>query len=145
CGFRASIPLGAAWAATRLASRFSAATRHFIWACAIAIALLLPFAAIVMPRWSVATPAPVARLASIARQQANRSKVPNVVPGELLVANAVGKPENSSPSGLKPWTIATWIWITGAVIVFSYALIGRFAAWRLYRTTRRVEHSWFRD
>ena len=42
CGFRASIPLGAAWATTRLASRFSAATRHFIWACAIAIALLMP-------------------------------------------------------------------------------------------------------
>jgi beta-lactamase regulating signal transducer with metallopeptidase domain len=62
-----------------------------------------------------------------------------------LGANAIGKPEDSSPSGLKPRTIATWIWITGAVIVFSYALFGHFAAWRLYRTTRKVEHSWFRD
>ncbi len=144
CGFRASIPLVAAWAGTRLASRFPAATRHFIWACAIVIALLLPLAAMLMPRWSVATPAPVARFASITRRQATPSKVPNVVPGELLAANAISKPEDSSPSGLKPGAIATWIWITGAFVVFSYALIGHFAAWRLYRTTRKLEHSWLR-
>jgi hypothetical protein len=138
CGFRASFPLASAWAATRLASRFPAANRHFIWACAIVMALLLPLAAIVIPRWSVATPAPVARLASIAHQQATTSRVPTIAPGELLGANAIGKPEDSSPSGLKPRTIATWIWITGAVIVFSYALFGHFAAWRLYRTTRKV-------
>lgn len=144
CGFRASIPLAAAWAATRLVSRWSAATRHFIWAWAIAIALLLPLAAIVMPRWSVATPAPVARLASIARQPANPPRVPNVAPGELA-SPAIGKPEDGSASGLRPWTIATWIWVTGAVGVLSYVLIGHFAAWRLYRTTRKIEHSWLRD
>ena len=31
CGFQASLPAGIAWAATRLASRSSAATRHFMW------------------------------------------------------------------------------------------------------------------
>ena len=68
-GFRASLPVGLAWAATRLAPRSSAATRHFMWACAIASALFLPIATIATPRWSVAPPAQLARLASTARQK----------------------------------------------------------------------------
>ncbi len=56
CGFRASFPLGIAWAVTRLLPRSSAATRHFTWACAIAIAALLPITAIAIPRWSVTPP-----------------------------------------------------------------------------------------
>jgi hypothetical protein len=54
-GFRASLPVGVAWAATRWESRCSAATRHFIWACAIAIAVLLPLTTILMPRWIIGT------------------------------------------------------------------------------------------
>lgn len=148
-GFRASILLGAAWAVTRLASRSSAATRHFIWACAIAIALLLPLATIVTPRWSVVTPAPIARLASVARLEASTEATPSTVPiiaaGERIGVDTVGKPTNSKPGGPQPWTIATWIWITGVVGVFSYGLMGHFAAWRLYRTTRKVEHLWVED
>jgi hypothetical protein len=40
CGFRASFRIGIAWAVTRLLPRSSVATRHFTWACAIAIAAL---------------------------------------------------------------------------------------------------------
>lgn len=145
CGFRASIPLGAAWAATRLASHSSAATRHFIWACAITIALLLPLAAIVTPRWSVATPAPLTRLASVDRLGAAPFALPRFATGERIRVDATGKPEHSKPSRFKPWIIAIWIWITGAVIVFCYALMGHFAAWRLYRTARKLRHSWLRD
>jgi beta-lactamase regulating signal transducer with metallopeptidase domain len=145
CGCRASIPLGAGWAATRLASRSSAATRHFIWACAITIALFLPLAATVTPRWSVATPAQLTRLASVDRLEAAQFIVPSFATGERIRVDARDKPEHSNPSGVNPWIIATWIWITGAVIVFCYALIGHFAAWRLYRTTRTVERSWFKD
>lgn len=142
CGFRASIPVGMAWAATRLASRSSAATRHFIWACAIAIAVLLPLATIVTPRWSVAAPAPLARFASAARTEAAPSTIPSVAATERIGVDAGGKPKDRRPSGLPPWIIAAWIWITGAVVVFCYALMGHFAAWRLYRTTRRIEDAW---
>jgi beta-lactamase regulating signal transducer with metallopeptidase domain len=146
CGFRAIFPVGIAWAATRLASRSSAATRHFIWACAIAIAVLLPLATIVTPHWSVATPAPVARLASAAGLVASPAAAPSAVEsaagGERIDVDAAGEPENSRPSGLRPWTIVTWIWITGAVVVFSYTLMGHFAARRLYRTTGKAEHWW---
>jgi beta-lactamase regulating signal transducer with metallopeptidase domain len=134
-----------AWAATRLASRSSAATRHFIWACAIAIAVLLPLATIVTPRWSVATPTPVARLASAARIEAAPSIIPSVAATERIGVDAGGKPQDRRPSGLTPWIIAAWIWIPGAVVVFCYALMGHFAAWRLYRTTRRIEGAWIQD
>jgi beta-lactamase regulating signal transducer with metallopeptidase domain len=145
CGFRASIPLAAAWAATRLASRFSAATRHFIWACAITIALFLPLAATVTPRWSVGTPAQLTRLASVDRLATAQSTVPTFATGQPIRVDARRKPEHSNSSGVKPWIIATWIWLTGAAIVFCYALMGHIAAWRLYRTTRKVEDPWFKD
>jgi hypothetical protein len=145
CGFRASLPVGIAWAATRLASRSSAATRHFIWACAIAIAVLLPLATIVTPRWRVATPAPIARLASAARIEAAPSTIPSVAGTERIGVDAGEKAKDRRPSGLTPWTIATWIWITGAVAVLCYVLMGHLAAWQLYRTTRRIQDSWIQD
>src|SRR5260370_37869868 len=120
CGSRASLPLGLAWAATRLASRSSAATRHSIWSCAIAIAVLLPLVTIVTPRWGVATHAPVARLVSAARTEAAPSTIPSVAATDRIRLDAAGKPKDRRPSGLTPWIIATWIWITGALTVFSY-------------------------
>lgn len=144
-GFRASLPVGAAWAVTRLSPRSSASTRHFLWACAIAIAVLLPLTTIVAPRWSVATPAPLARFASAARVEAARPTIPSGVATARSELDAANKPKDRRPSGLAPWSIATWIWIAGAVGVFCYALMGHFAAWRLYRTTRKVEESWIQN
>jgi beta-lactamase regulating signal transducer with metallopeptidase domain len=146
CGFRASLPVCIAWAATRLlASRSSAASRHFVWACAIAIALLLPFARIVTPRWSVANPAPIARLTSAARIKVAPPTISNVAATERIATDAADKPKDRRPIGFTPCAIATWIWITGAFVVFCYALIGHFAAWRLYRTTRRIQDCWIQD
>ena len=146
CGFRASLPVGIAWATTRLASRSSAATRHFIWACAITIALLLPLSMIVTPRWSVVTPTPLARLASVAHIEAAPSTVRSVATTERIGLDAaVGAPKNRRPGGLTPWRIATWIWMSGTAVVFGYVLLGHFAAWRLYRTTRKMQHSWIQD
>ena len=144
-GFRASLPLGIAWAATRLASRSSAATRHFMWASAIAIALLLPFATIVTPRWSVASPEPLARLASTARTETTPSTIPSLATTERIGGDAAGKPKDHRPGGLTPWMVASWIWITGAVAVLCYVLMGHLAAWQLYRTTRRIQDSWIQD
>jgi beta-lactamase regulating signal transducer with metallopeptidase domain len=145
CGFRASFPAGMAWAATRLASRSSAATRHFIWACAIGIAVLLPLTTIVTPRWSVAVPAPLAGLASAARIEAAPSTTPSIATTERIGVDAVGRPKDRRPSGLTPAMVATWIWMIGAVVVSCYVLMGYFAAWRLYRTTRRMQDSWIEN
>jgi Beta-lactamase/BlaR1 peptidase M56 len=145
CGFRASLPVGIAWAATHLASRSSAATRYFVWACAISTAALLPLATLVTPRWRIAGPVPLARLASGAGIEAAPSIIPSVAPTERIGVDAADEPKDRRPSGLTLWIIATWIWITGAVVVFSYALMGHFAAWRLYRTTRMIQGSWIED
>jgi len=145
CGFLASLPAVIAWAATRLASRSSAATRHFIWACAITIAVLLPLTTIVTPRWSVVAPVPLARLASTARREVVPSTIPRVATTKRLGADAPARPKDRWPGGLTPWAIATWIWMTGAVVVACYVLMGYFAARRLYRTTRRIRDSWIQD
>src|SRR5260370_19008676 len=145
CGFRASLPVGIAWATTRLPFRSSAATRHFIWASAITIALLLPLSMIVTPRWSVVTPAPLARLAPTTRIEAGPSTVRSVARTERIGLDAAGTPKNRRPGGLTPWIIATWIWTTGAAAVFGDVLLGHFAAWRLYRTTRKIHDAWIQD
>lgn len=145
CGFQATLPLGGAWVTTRFASRFSAATRHFIWACATAIAVLLPLATIVVPRWSVAAPASFARLASTTHIVAAPSTIRSVPTTEPLRAYAAVRPKGGQPGGLTLRALAISIWITGAVVVFLYALTGHFGAWRLYRATRGRRDSWTRD
>ena len=142
CGFRASFPICIAWAVTRLVPRSSAATRHFTWACAIAIAALLPIATIVTPRWSVTAPAPLARLASTTRLDAVPSTNPSVSTTERTGLDSTLRAKDPRPVGLPLSMIATWIWFAGAVVVFCYVVIGYSAAWRLYRTTRRIRKSW---
>ena len=50
---RATVLLLAAWLATRMLRRASAATRHLIWASAVAGVLTLPVLAAVVPAWNV--------------------------------------------------------------------------------------------
>lgn len=142
CGFRASFPVGIAWAVTRLLPRSSAATRHFTWACAIAIAALLPITRIAIPRWSVTPPVPLARLASTTRIDTVPSTKPSVATAERIGLDSTLRPKNRRPRVLTPSTIATWIWIAGAGVVFCYVVIGHFAALRLYRTARRLQKPW---
>lgn len=145
CGFRASFPLSAALAVTRLTFRSSAATRHFVWGCAIAIAVLLPLSEILTPRWSVTAPAPLARLASAARLEAAPSTIPGIGTAEQIRPGPIQRPKDRWSAGFMPWRVAAWIWGAGAVVVSCYVLMGYFAAWRLYRTTQKVEDSRLQD
>ena len=52
---RASVVLCAAWALTSMMRRASAATRHFVWSCAIAGAILASALGSLGPRWPVLT------------------------------------------------------------------------------------------
>jgi beta-lactamase regulating signal transducer with metallopeptidase domain len=145
CGVRASLPAGFAWAATRLASRSSAAARHSMWASAIAIALLLPVATLATPHWNIGAPTPLARLVSTARTQTAAAAIRNVATTGRIEPEATSRPNDLRQDALTLWTIASWIWTTGAVLVFCYVLIGHFAAWRLYRTTRTIRNSWVQE
>jgi len=77
--------------------------------------------------------------------EAAPSNIPRGVVTSRSELDAANKPKDRWPSGLVSWRITTWIWIAGAVGVFCYALMGYFAAWRLYRTTRKVEESWIQN
>jgi beta-lactamase regulating signal transducer with metallopeptidase domain len=143
-GFRACLPVAIAWVTTRLASRSSAATRYLIWACAIAIAVVLPLTIALTPRWRVAAPTSLARLASPARIEAGPTTIRSTAPPEQIGLDAAAS-RNRRPGRLSPRTLASWIWIIGAVGVVCYALMGHFAAWRLYRAARRIDHSYFQN
>jgi beta-lactamase regulating signal transducer with metallopeptidase domain len=145
CGFRASFPVGLAWVVTRLLSRSSAATRHFTWACAISIAALLPIMTVAMPHWSVSAPAPLTRLASPAHIEPVPATQSSVATTERIGPHATVKPNNRRPGAFTPWEIAIWIWITGAAGIFCYVVMGHLAAWRLYRTTRRMQKPWIEE
>ncbi len=146
CGFRASFPVGIAWVVTRLLSRSSAATRHFTWACAISIAVLLPITTVATPRWSVTPPAPLARLASNTRIEAVQSTDSDVAMTKQIGVDSTLRPTIRRRRGsITLSTIAAWVWIMGVVVAFCHVLIGHFAAWRLYRTTRRMQNSWIQD
>src|SRR5438309_8167458 len=144
-GIRASVPVGIARLLIHLTPRSSAAIRHSTWACAISIAALLPILATVTPRWSLIPPAPVARLASTARIGTSPSTVPNVNTLGQVGKNSAQIQRGRQPVELTPWKIAVWIWITGVALVSSYILVGHCGAWRLYRTTRRMQSSWMPD
>ena len=50
---RATVVLLAAWGATYLLRRGSAATRHLVWTAAVTAVLVLPLLSIALPRWNV--------------------------------------------------------------------------------------------
>jgi beta-lactamase regulating signal transducer with metallopeptidase domain len=52
------------------------------------------------------------------------------------------RPKGRQPGGFTAWAVAISIWMTGAIVVFCYVLMGHFAVWRLYRTTRRIPDTW---
>ena len=64
---------------------------------------------------------------------------------ERIGMDATHKPDDRWLGGLAPVTIATWIWMTGAIVVSCYVLIGHFAARRFYRTTRSLQSSWTQE
>src|SRR5260370_25567699 len=141
CGLRASFPMSIAWVVTRLPSRSSAATRHCTWACAIGIAALLPIMTVALPHWSIGTPVPLTRLAPPALEAVPATQSRVATP-ERIGPDATVRPSNRRPGGFTPWEVATWIWITGAAGISWYVLMGHLAAWRLYRTTRRMRKPW---
>ena len=80
---RASLMLAAAWLVTIAARRASASTRHYVWACAITGAALVPIAASVSPRWPVPAPAIVESLSRTVGPLTGRTGPPALTAGTL--------------------------------------------------------------
>lgn len=145
-GLKATPLLAGAWLLTALASRASAATRHFVWVLAIGGALLVPVVGVVAPRWEVTVPAMVSQMAPgpatataveasasarIGGEPAAASDEPTDLRALGSQAEAAG---NSAPSMALRLPSPTTIWAIGAVLV---ALLLAISLWGMARLARR--------
>ena len=123
---KATVILGVAFLITWALRRSSAATRYFIWTCALAAILAIPMLSAWMPRWGVGLPAPAVRAIS------GRSVVPDAAPEPVDSS----QPAPSRPSRAIPWPIA--IWLAGASIALGRLALGHFRLWLSRHSARTV-------
>lgn len=107
---RTSAVIAAAWLATLAVRNASASLRYFIWRAAFAIALLLPVAERLAPRWEVAVPA-----------------------APVMVVTAIGSAPEPMPQPAAP--VWPYLWAAGTLAVIARLCIGAF---RLHRIARRA-------
>lgn len=93
---RATVLLCAAWVATGLLRRASAATRHLVWSATIAGILLLPLLQAFAPAWTVPIISMTARfdapMAGAASSMSDRSESPGIAPSSVAPTTAPAAP-----------------------------------------------------
>ena len=136
---RSGIVLAAAWGlATALTRRASASTRHFLWATAIAVAVLLPVVAAVSPSWPL--PVRFEPMASI--QPDTQASVPPRISQRVPVSRS----PDLRPMPVRPvnrYGVAiTSLWLFGALATVGWFLVGHISIWRLRRSITPTEDAW---
>jgi HEAT repeat protein/beta-lactamase regulating signal transducer with metallopeptidase domain len=144
---RASLVLGAAWILTAAMRRASAATRHFVWSCAVAGAIAASAISAFGPRWNVPVPAAFA-----ASTQATPAMQPDLAPEPEGTNNAIAAIENaenprsqqSAPAGggINTALLLALLWAAGSLGVLAYALCGAAGAWWIRRSATPIEAPW---
>jgi HEAT repeat protein len=145
---RASVVLCAAWVLTSMMRRASAATRHFVWSCAIAGAILASALSSFGPRWSVTLPSSIASTPAILTVQSAAGAIAAAGP-----ATSIDVPEitiatrgSSSPvSALDFAFVLGLVWAAGALAVLVYTLSGALGAWLLRRSATPVHAPWVEE
>jgi beta-lactamase regulating signal transducer with metallopeptidase domain len=132
---RAAVILAAAYLATRLMTRATAATRHLVWTLAVGGALLVPIAAPIVPAWRVLpelrapTSAPAeSRASAPTRERADLQAAPTP---DLHVA-----PNTEWPI----WIALAWAAVTA--VLLTRIATGIAAVRRLARYARPVDARW---
>lgn len=129
---RASLILLCAGALSLLLRRSSAASRHLVWSAALIGILLVPFAAAVVPGWTVPMPA-AARLspavpAAASRRAASRPSTTSDATPEIALppgpAFALAVSRTLAESSFSPGQVIVAAWFIGALAFFSWLLIG---------------------
>jgi beta-lactamase regulating signal transducer with metallopeptidase domain len=161
---RATILLLAAWAATRLMRRASAATRHLVWTSAVAGVLALPVIGVIAPEWTVPVisvaakmnvpverpaPAPVNERANLvaAPMEPVTSTPTEPLPGaraeQTKAASLWSSAIESISKGLSVQSVLAIVWLALAFLLLARLAIAnaRVSAWQ--RSSRAVEdESW---
>ena len=148
---RASVVLCAAWVLTAMMRRASAATRHFVWSCAIAGAILASALGSVGPRWSVTLPSGIASAPSILTVDSPAGNLGVGAPATSIDVTeiTITTPASSSTPVPMPALNSAFIlllaWSAGALAVLAYAFSGAVGAWLLRRSATPVHAPWVEE
>jgi HEAT repeat protein/beta-lactamase regulating signal transducer with metallopeptidase domain len=148
---RASVVLCAAWILTSMMRRASAATRHFVWSCAIAGAILASALSSFGPRWSVTIPSSIASSPAILTAESPSGGLEGAVPEtsidvpEITVTAPAGSSTPVSASALDPAFVLGLLWAIGTLAVLAYAFSGAVGAWLLRRSATPVHAPWVEE
>jgi beta-lactamase regulating signal transducer with metallopeptidase domain len=131
---RAAVVLAAGLVAYALLSRTSAATRRFVLVLTLGVAIIVPIAAAVGPRWTVQAPS---ALSAFARESDGENALsPSAASSKADIAPiASPRPDTSSLRGLDATGVIALAWL-----VVAAALLARVAASQL-RTLRLVRRA----
>jgi beta-lactamase regulating signal transducer with metallopeptidase domain len=151
-GLKASPLLLAAWGATALLRRASAATRHFVWVLAIGGTLALPVIAALLPRWEVGVLQRVEGAATeTTSDDQSRPAAPNVVdaPGPVEPLSEAVMPlvdfPHTPPSNvvarLSSPSTALLFWSAGAAGIGLLIAVSLIRTHRLARQAEPMGHA----
>jgi HEAT repeat protein/beta-lactamase regulating signal transducer with metallopeptidase domain len=146
---RASVVLCAAWVLTSMMRHASAATRHFVWSCAIAGAILTSALGSLGPRWTVSLPQSIASTPSIFTVESPSGGFELDAPATSSIDApeiTMGTPVRSSAPASAPALDSAFVlglaWAAGALAVLAYAFSGAVGAWLLRRSATPVHAPW---
>ena len=145
---RASVVLCAAWALTSMMRGASAATRHFVWSCAIAGAILASALSSFGPRWPVSLPSSIASAPAILTVETPEGRRELVAPSMSIDVPeiTIRTPENSSAPAATPALDSAFVlglvWAAGVLAVLAYAFSGAVGAWLLRRSATPIDAPW---
>lgn len=145
---RASVVLCAAWVLTSMMRRAAAATRHFVWSCAIAGAILASALSSVGPRWSVTLPSGIASTPAILTVESAAGASEAAGPAmsidvpEITITTHASSSAPISKSPLDFAFVLGLVWAAGVLAVLAYAFSGAVGAWLLRRSATPVHAPW---
>ena len=160
-GTKGVVVLLATSLAILLLSRRSAALRHLVWATALAILIMLPFASTVAPGWSATLPFPLTTSSAGSALRSSDLRVESAsesvrdAPAATTqgtsnapigsIGTAASPRQNIVPNAAPKFlslpslpAMLTFVWVVGLFVVLLDILTGNFLAWRMIRRSRQV-------
>lgn len=147
---RVTVMLAAAWLVTRMMRRAAASTRHVVWASALVCAALIPFVAMVAPRWQLQAPPAVTRLTpvlSLASAAVTMNPLTGVNPSSIAVdsTSGIAAADSAPDSRISASTLVLTAWTIGTLAVVTYLILGVVVAWWSRRSVQPVDAQWAED
>jgi beta-lactamase regulating signal transducer with metallopeptidase domain len=146
---KGAVVLAAAAAAVRALRGASAATRHLVWATALAVLVALPVVGMVVPRVSLGVPAWQSPTDDRTRPATDASVHAAGALPEALREPAADRGAPSRPAAARALPAATDIlvaaWILGAALLVARTVAGHVGIRRMLRAARPLETPAWRD